>query len=121
MTRWVVDKLGPDVPMHFTAFHPDWKMLATPPTPPSTLTRARRIAIKNGVRYAYTGNVHDKEGGSTYCYQCGEILIGRDWYSLSDWNLTSEGCCRFCGTRCAGVFEPQPGTWGAKRMPVFLH
>ena len=121
MTRWVVDKLGPDVPMHFTAFHPDWKMLATSPTPPSTLTRARRIAIKNGVRYAYTGNVHDKEGGSTYCYQCGEILIGRDWYNLSDWNLTPEGCCRFCGTRCAGVFEPQPGTWGAERIPVFLH
>ncbi|HZA29107.1 MAG TPA: AmmeMemoRadiSam system radical SAM enzyme [Gammaproteobacteria bacterium] len=121
MTRWVVDKLGPDVPMHFTAFHPDWKMLATSPTPPSTLTRARRIAIKNGVRYAYTGNVHDKEGGSTYCYKCGEILIGRDWYNLSDWNLTPEGCCRFCGTRCAGVFEPQPGTWGAERIPVFLH
>lgn len=121
MTRWVVEKLGPDVPMHFTAFHPDWKMLDKPPTPPSTLTRARRIAIKNGARYAYTGNVHDKEGGSTYCHQCGRILIGRDWYVLGDWNLTENGRCRFCNTPCAGVFEPRPGRWGARRMPVLLH
>lgn len=121
MTRWVVEKLGPDVPMHFTAFHPDWKMLDKPPTPPSTLTRARRIAIKSGVRYAYTGNVHDKEGGSTYCHQCGRILIGRDWYVLGDWNLTENGRCRFCNTPCAGVFEPRPGRWGARRMPVLLH
>ena len=121
MTCWVVEELGPDVPLHFTAFHPDWKMLDIPPTPSSTLTRARQIAIKNGVRYAYTGNVHDQEGGSTYCHQCGQILIGRDWYRLSDWNLTEHGRCRFCGTPCAGVFEPQPGHWGARRMPVLWH
>ena len=71
MTRWVVEHLGPDVPMHFTAFHPDYKMLDVPPTPPATLTRARQIAIDNGVRYAYTGNVHDEEGGSTFCHACG--------------------------------------------------
>ncbi|HEX4960265.1 MAG TPA: AmmeMemoRadiSam system radical SAM enzyme [Thermoanaerobaculia bacterium] len=120
MTRWVVDELGPDVPLHFTAFHPDYKMLEKDPTPPSTLTRARRIAMANGVRYAYTGNVHDEEGGSTWCHACGERLIGRDWFVLKAWNLTPEGSCKTCGTPCAGRFEPRPGTWGARRLPVRL-
>ena len=120
MTRWVVSELGPEVPMHFTAFHPDWKLRDRPPTPPETLTRARAIAIHNGVRYAYTGNVHDKSGESTYCHHCGHRLIGRDWYVLSDWNLSADGCCANCGTRCAGHFDPRPGDWGAKRMPVRL-
>lgn len=118
MTRWVAEELGSDVPMHFTAFHPDWKMLDVPATPFSTLTRAREIAIKNGVRYAYTGNVHDKSGESTYCHDCGQRLIGRDWYVLSEWNLDANGCCNACGTQCAGVFEEKPGTWGSKRLPV---
>jgi pyruvate formate lyase activating enzyme len=120
MTTWVVEKLGPDVPMHFTAFHPDWKMRDRPPTPPSTLRRARAIARNNGVRYAYTGNVHDKEGGSTYCHACGQCVIGRDWFVLSEWNLTAEGRCASCGTPCSGVFEPSPGSWGARRVPVRL-
>jgi pyruvate formate lyase activating enzyme len=120
MTQWVVEHLGPDVPMHFTAFHPDYKLLDRPHTPPATLTRARRIAIRNGVRYAYTGNTHDREGGSTYCHGCGETLIGRDWYVLSEWKLTSEGRCQSCGAACAGVFEARPGTWGARRLPVRL-
>jgi pyruvate formate lyase activating enzyme len=114
MTRWVVEELGPDVPMHFTAFHPDWKMRDKPPTPP------RRIAVNNGVRYAYTGNVYDEAGGSTYCHECGGKLIGRNWYVLSDWNLTGDGKCRYCGTPCAGVFEARAGTWGARRQPVRL-
>ncbi len=118
MTQWVVEYLGPDVPMHFTAFHPDFKMLDKPRTPSATLTRARDIAIKNGVRYAYTGNVHDKLGASTYCHECGHLLIGRDWYNLSDWNLNNTGICNQCGTRCSGRFEAQPGTWGTKRQPV---
>ncbi|MBI3186349.1 MAG: AmmeMemoRadiSam system radical SAM enzyme [Gammaproteobacteria bacterium] len=120
MTRWVVKELGPDVPMHFTAFHPDWKMQDVPPTPPATLTRARKIAMDNGVRYAYTGNVHDKSGESTYCHHCGQRLIGRDWYELSEWNLDASGCCHKCGTALAGIFEPKPGTWGARRQPVRL-
>ena len=120
MTQWVVENLGPDVPMHFSAFHPDWKMRDHPPTPPSTLKLARQIAIKNGVRYAYVGNVHDPAGDSTYCHQCGELLIGRDWYELSAWKLTPQGACPACGTPCAGVFEAQPGDWGAKRLPVRL-
>ena len=120
MTQWVVKELGPDVPMHFTAFHPDWKMLDVPSTPLATLTRSREIAINNGVRYAYTGNVHDAEGESTYCHQCGEKLIGRDWYVLSTWNLDEHGACKKCGTPCAGVFEAQAGTWGSRRQPVRL-
>jgi len=120
MTGWVVENLGPDVPMHFTAFHPDWKMLDKPRTPPETLSRARSIAVRNGVRFPYTGNVHDKAGGSTYCQACGEILIGRDWYELSDWNLSEAGRCRSCGATCPGVFAEQPGRWGSRRQPVTL-
>ena len=120
LTQWVVEKLGPDVPLHFTAFHPDFRMLDKPRTPSRTLTMARRIARKNGVRYAYTGNVHDEDGGSTYCHACGAKLIGRDWYVLTEWNLTPDGHCGSCGERCAGVFESKPGTWGPKRRPVRL-
>lgn len=120
MTRWVAERLGPDVPMHFSAFHPDWKMLDHQPTPPATLIRAREIALKNGVRYAYVGNVHDKRADSTYCHGCGEVLIGRDWYVLSDWNLTADGACNHCGASCAGIFNGPPGDWGARRQPVRL-
>jgi pyruvate formate lyase activating enzyme len=120
MTRWVVEKLGPEVPMHFTAFHPSWKMLDRPSTPPETLMRARTIAMGNGVRYAFTGNIHDRKGQSTYCHQCGQLLISRDWYELSEWNLTAEGNCTNCGTHCSGVFEQGHGDWGGKRQPVRL-
>jgi pyruvate formate lyase activating enzyme len=120
MTRWVAAELGPDVPIHFTAFHPDYKMLDKRPTPPATLSRARRIAIANGLRYAYTGNVHDEEGGTTSCHACGAALIGRDWYTLTRWNLTDDGRCRSCGTPCAGRFAGPPGKWGARRVPVRL-
>ncbi len=118
MSAWVVEHLGPSVPMHFTAFHPDFKMLRHPPTAAKTLSRARAIAQRNGVRYAYTGNVHDSEGGSTYCHHCAGLLIERDWYTLGRWNLDANGCCTACGTRCAGIFETAPGHWGAKRLPV---
>jgi pyruvate formate lyase activating enzyme len=120
MTGWVVDRLGPDVPMHFSAFHPDWKMMDVPATPKHTLVRAREIAMNNGVRYAYTGNVHNAAGDSTYCHHCGELLIGRDWYVLTAWKLTADGTCSACGTPCAGVFETGYGNWGAKRQPVQL-
>ena len=120
MSLWVAAELGPDVPMHFTAFHPDYKMTDYPPTPPGTLTRARAIAMGNGLRYVYTGNVHDRDGGSTYCHVCGACLIGRDWYRLGVWALDARGACRQCGTACAGVFEAEPGNWGARRQPVRL-
>jgi pyruvate formate lyase activating enzyme len=120
LSQWIINELGPDVPLHFSAFHPDYKMMDVPPTPAATLTRARNIAMQNGLHYVYTGNVHDEAGGSTYCHQCGNKLIGRDWYVLGEWNLTEDGKCNQCGTSCAGVFEPQPGTWGARRQPVRL-
>jgi pyruvate formate lyase activating enzyme len=118
MTDWVVNNLGPDIPMHFTAFHPDWKMLEHPPTPAATLTRARQIATANGVHHAYTGNVHDNQGGSTWCHQCGQLLIERDWYKLGQWHLDESGCCDQCGTRLQGRFDALPGQWGPKRQPV---
>jgi len=118
MTAWIVENLGPEVPVHFTAFHPDWKMLDKPNTPAETLTQARAIALKNGLHYAYTGNVVDADGQSTYCHQCGRKLIDRNWYVLAHWNLTPEGHCRFCGTPCAGHFKAVPGAWGARRQPI---
>jgi pyruvate formate lyase activating enzyme len=121
MTRWIASRLGPDVPLHFSAFHPDWKMRDHPPTPPETLTRARQIAIGNGLHYVYTGNVRDRAGGSTWCHGCGELLIERDWYDLGRWALTPEGCCANCGAKLPGVYDRSPGNWGAKRMPVRLH
>jgi pyruvate formate lyase activating enzyme len=120
MTAWVADRLGPDVPLHFTAFHPDYRLRDLPPTPAATLTRARAIARRNGVRHAYTGNVHDAAGASTYCHACGALLIERDWYRLGHWGLDRQGRCQACGTSCPGVFEAQPGHWGSRRLPVRL-
>ena len=120
LSRWVVDRLGPDTPLHFSAFHPDFRMLDKPPTPPQTLAMARRIALEQGVRYAYVGNVHDVGRQSTLCHQCGERLIERVGYELGRWRLDGEGRCLSCGTPPAGVFEGAPGTWGSKRRPVRL-
>jgi pyruvate formate lyase activating enzyme len=120
LTQWVVTELGPDVPLHFSAFHPDYKLQHLPPTPPATLHRAREIARKNGVRYAYTGNIHDPAGDSTYCHACGQKLIGRDWYQLTSWHLDAGGRCYYCGTACAGMFEAAPGSWGRRRQPLHL-
>jgi pyruvate formate lyase activating enzyme len=120
LANWVATELGTDVPLHFSAFHPDWRMREKPPTPPETLSRARAIAIEHGLRYVYTGNVHDPAGGSTWCHACGALLIARDWYELGAWRLDAGGCCGNCGTAVAGVFEPKPGDWGRKRQPVRL-
>jgi len=118
LSRWVMERLGPEVPLHFTAFHPDWKMLDTPPTMTPTLRMARHIAREAGLRYVYTGNIHDSAGQSTYCHVCDAMLIGRDWYDLTVWNLTADGQCRRCGTSCAGVFESEHGKWGRHRQPI---
>ena len=120
MTQWVVENLGVDVPMHFSAFHPDWKMQDKPATSLESLLTARKIALNNGIRYVYVGNVHNKQADSTYCHHCGELLIGRNWYRLSDWRLDEMGCCSVCGTLCAGYFERKPGDWGRKRMSVSI-
>jgi pyruvate formate lyase activating enzyme len=121
MTRWIAEQLGPDVPLHFSAFHPDWKMTDRAPTPPQTLTRARGIAMRNGLHYVYTGNVHDRTGGSTWCPGCGALLVERDWYVLGRWGLTRDGTCAGCGLAVPGVFAAQPGDWGGGRLPVHMH
>jgi pyruvate formate lyase activating enzyme len=117
---WMRAHLGPDVPWHFSAFHPDYRMRDKENTPAATLARAREIARSYGLHHVYTGNVHDEAGGSTYCPACGECVIGRDWYVIKDWQLDASGCCAHCGNAIAGVFEAEPGTWGARRMPVRL-
>ena len=119
MTTWVVEHLGPDVPMHFTAFHPDWKMRDIARTPASTLSRAREIARANGVRYAYTGNVSDPQGSSTWCHQCGELLIERDWHRLGHWGLNKQGGCAACGAVLSGIFAEKPEQ--AVTRPVRVH
>jgi pyruvate formate lyase activating enzyme len=119
-SAWFAETLGPEVPWHFTAFHPDYRMLDKAPTPPATLSRARRIARSYGLPYVYTGNVRDEEGQSTVCPACGETVIGRDGYTLTAWRLDAAGCCRRCGARCPGVLEPEPGAWGPRRLPVRL-
>jgi pyruvate formate lyase activating enzyme len=120
LCRWVVEHLGADVPLHFSAFHPDWKMRDTPPTPPATLHLARRIAQERALRYVYTGNIHDPEGQSTYCHLCHAALIQRDWYDLTGWQLTTDGHCENCGAACPGVFEARSGQWGRRRTPITM-
>jgi len=120
MTTWFAEHLGVDVPLHFSAFHPDYKMLDVPPTPPATLTRARRIALRNGLRYVYTGNVRDLEGGTTFCPGCGAAVVERDWYQIRAYRLTDDGHCPACGTAIAGVFDGPAGDWGPRRRPVHL-
>ncbi|NRF69334.1 AmmeMemoRadiSam system radical SAM enzyme [Aquincola sp. S2] len=120
-SRWVLEHLGPEVPLHFTAFHPDYKMTDRPPTPPATLTRARRIALDQGLKHVYTGNVHDGAGGSTYCAGCSALLIERDWYQIGDYRLTAEGGCPECGRRLAGHFAARfERGFGRRRIPVRL-
>ena len=112
--------LGPDVPLHFSAFHPDYKMLDVPRTPIATLQRARAIATRCGLHHVYTGNVHDVEGDTTRCAACGEGLIVRDWYVLLDYRLTPNGACPRCKTPLAGRFDAQPGDFGRKRLRVVI-
>jgi pyruvate formate lyase activating enzyme len=120
LTRWVRQELGPDVPLHFTAFHPDYKMRDLPPTPPETLTRAREIALETGIRYVYTGNVHDVAGETTHCPSCQKAVIVRDWYRLLAYRLDAAGRCVACGARIAGHFGARAESFGARRIPVMI-
>lgn len=119
LTAWVAEELGPEVPLHFTAFHPDFKMRDVPRTSIATLQRARAHAKAVGIAHVYTGNVHDHEGQSTYCASCGERLIGRDWYVLDHWGIEGGGCAA-CGAALAGRFDDRPGSWGAKRRRLVV-
>lgn len=118
MTRWIVKELGRDVPLHLTAFHPDYKLSDVPPTPPATLRRAREIAFGNGIRYVYTGNVHDTDGGSTRCPGCGEIVIRRDWHEVLDYRLDDQGHCRDCGASLPGRYGAFEARGRARRIPI---
>lgn len=117
---WILEHLGPDVPLHYSAFHPDFRMLDRPPTPPATLSRARNLALEAGLRYVYTGNVHDLEGDTTRCHVCQAALIERDWYQIRAYRLDAQGRCPSCQTPCAGHFGTQAGDWGRKRLPITL-
>lgn len=121
LVEWVGAELGTEVPLHFTAFHPDFKMRDVPATPAATLRRARAQALAAGLRHVYTGNVHDPAGQSTYCAGCGALLIERDRYSLGRWGLDAEGSCTACGHRLAGRIEARPGTWGPQRRRLVIH
>lgn len=121
LSNWIATELGPDVPLHFTAFHPDYKLDQTPPTPPATLSKARRIARDAGLHYVYTGNVHDPEGGTTYCPDCGQPVIERDWYAILAYRLDAQGTCTACGHRLAGRFGEFRGAFGPRRVPVHIH
>jgi hypothetical protein len=112
-----LEYVGDDVPLHFSAFHPDFRMQDHPHTPHETLARAHAIATQHGLKYVYLGNVHDARHQNTYCPGCGELLIERDWYDLGRYRLLADRCSH-CGTRIAGYFEDEPGSWGRKRLPV---
>ena len=120
MSEWICHELGPDTPIHFSAFHPDHKMLDIPKTPLETLIRSRNIAMEAGLHYVYTGNVYYQPGDTTYCPQCQKPVIERSWDQLSQYHLTDDAKCRFCGTVIKGVFDTSPGTWGAKRKPISI-
>ena len=118
LCTWCFETLGPDVPLHFTAFHPDFRMLEPSPTPAGTLKRARAQARAIGLKHVYTGNIRDPEGQSTYCGHCGETLIGRDGYDITAWHLDADGCCAMCQTRLPGHYDASPGRWGSRRAPL---
>jgi len=118
LSTWVKQELGPEVPLHFSAFHPDHKMPDVPATPPATLVRARQIALNTGLSFVYTGNVHHAEGDTTYCAACQAPLIERDWYQIKSYRLTPEGCCPACGTALAGRFGAASGHFGRQRIPI---
>jgi pyruvate formate lyase activating enzyme len=120
MFAWVREELGPDVPHHVTAFHPDWRMRDVPPTPRATLVRAREIALAEGLHFVYTGNVVNPAGETTACASCGTTLIARDWYTIRSYRLTPDGCCPECGTRLPGRFEAHAGAFGPRRVAVHI-
>ncbi len=120
LSEWIAAKLGPDVPLHFSGFHPDFRMTGVPATPRSTLRRARKQAMAAGLRYVYTGNVSDVDGDTTHCPACDAKVIVRDWYEIVSYQLTASGECPSCHAKIAGVFDAEPGSFGRRRVPVFM-
>ncbi|WP_234496576.1 AmmeMemoRadiSam system radical SAM enzyme [Vibrio maritimus] len=118
MTQWIFEHLGPDVPLHFSAFHPDFKMMDTVRTPANTLVNARHIAKRNGLHYVYVGNVHNEQCSSTYCPNCGQNVLSRNWYELGSCSLSSAGKCLHCGYQLAGRFAHIDKPFGRRRIPI---
>ncbi len=118
MCEWIAKELGTDVPLHFTAFHPDYKMTLIPATPASKLTEARLIAQAAGLLHVYTGNVHDLSGGTTLCPKCLQPLIERDWYQIRKYAVTEKGECPHCGSKLSGHFGKFEKPFGAQRIPL---
>jgi pyruvate formate lyase activating enzyme len=104
LTEWIAGEIGPDVPLHFTRFHPDYQLLNLPPTPVSTLERAREVAMARGIHYAFVGNVADHPGNHTYCPGCGKVVVRRNAFFVTEMNLKG-GQCKFCNRKIAGVWD----------------
>lgn len=121
LSGWIATELGPDVPLHFSAYRPAWKFKKAPPTPPEVLFRARHIALQAGLNHVYTGNISDPGRDSSYCSTCGTRVIGRNWYELTSWSLDETGACKKCGTPFPGFIPGAPGNWGRKRQTVPIH
>ncbi len=121
MSQWIRRELGDTVPLHFTAFHPDWKMTDIRATPAQTLARARAIALGEGLKFVYTGNVHDVEGGTTFCASCGDALITRDWHRILLYRVSADGLCLNCSAPLSGCFEKFAGQFGNQRVPVRIN
>lgn len=117
MVGWLLENCDDNIPLHFTAFHPDFKMMDTPKTPQETLNRARRIALDMGMKYVYIGNVFDRNGQTTYCPNCGTHLIQRDWHAVSA-NKMNKNKCSKCGTIIPGVFTQESYTSDGLRYNV---
>ncbi|ABK76923.1 pyruvate-formate lyase-activating enzyme [Cenarchaeum symbiosum A] len=109
LCRFVLDELGPDVPVHFLRFHPDYKMMEFPPTPVETLVAHHRMAKEEGLRYAYIGNVPGHPLEDTYCHGCGEVAVKRNSFDISSWNLDAQNRCRSCGCQVPITGSPPPG------------
>ncbi|MBK8480377.1 MAG: AmmeMemoRadiSam system radical SAM enzyme [Proteobacteria bacterium] len=120
LCAWFAEALGPEVPLHLTAFHPDFALRDAPPTPPATLARARQQALSAGLKHVYTGNVRDRAGQSTRCAGCKALLIERDGYALGRYALSDAGACTACGRVLSGRFDGPPGHWDRRRQPVRL-
>ena len=120
MSEWIAKELGTDVPLHFSAFHPDYKMTSISATPPETLTRARQIALDAGLHHVYTGNVHNRAGDTTNCPSCDSSLIVRDWYEIEQYRVTPDGHCPECKAKIAGRYEKFSKAFGARRIPVIM-
>jgi len=118
LSEWIAKNLSPDIPLHLSAFHPDHKMRDTPKTSPVALKRARDIALRSGLRFVYTANIHDIEGDTTFCPNCHKAVIVRDWHTIKTYDLDDTGHCVHCRNLLPGHYQTQVGQWERSYKPV---